>query len=135
MSEQTAMSDQYERAIARLPKWIAVLGLLGTPIAARYGGWPAMGGFLVGALAGYINFRLIERAVNTVARLASTNPSRARRAGGRWMFLQFAVLLAGAVVILRYSGFNIIAALVGFLVCPAAAILEMLYELLRYGHS
>src|SRR6266699_1856719 len=98
------MSDQYERAIARLPKWIAALGLLGTPVAARYG-WPAAGGFLVGAAAAYFNFRLIERAVNTVARLASTHPSRARRAGGLVMFIQFAGLVAGAVVILRYSGF------------------------------
>src|SRR5689334_14332257 len=109
------MSDQYERAIARLPKWIVVLGLAGIPIAAKYGGWPAVGGFTVGAAAAYVNFRLIERAVNRVARLASTNPAKARRAGGRVMFIQFAGLVAGSVVILSYSGFNLIAALGGFL--------------------
>jgi hypothetical protein len=129
------MTDLYERAIARLPKWILVLGLLGTPVAGRYGAWPAAGGFLVGAAAGYFNFRLIERAVNKIARLASTQPVRARRAGGPLMFLQFAALIAGAVVILRYTGFNTVAALCGFLVCPAAVVLEILYELLTYGHS
>jgi hypothetical protein len=51
------------------------------------------------------------------------------------MFIQFAVVVLGAFVILKVSGFNLAAAFFGFLVCPAAAIAEIVYELLTYGHS
>ena len=51
------------------------------------------------------------------------------------MFIRFAFFVLGAFVILRFSGFNIVVALCGFLVCPAAVMLEILYELLTYGHS
>ena len=45
------------------------------------------------------------------------------------------LVVLGAFVILKYSGFNLVAAFFGFLVCPAAAIAELVYELLTYGHS
>ena len=44
-------------------------------------------------------------------------------------------LVLGAFVILRISGFSVLAVLCGFLVCPAAVILEIVYELLKYEHS
>jgi len=51
------------------------------------------------------------------------------------MFAQFAIFAAIAFVILRFTGFNLMAALLGFLVCPAAALVEIVYELFTYGHS
>lgn len=125
-----------DRAIARIPRWIVVLGLLGTGFAGRMGGAPYAGAFLVGAAAAWFNFRLIERAVNRLGRLASAPDAKpAGKGTGVWMFIQFAVLVSGAFVILKYSGFNVAAAFFGFLVCPAAAIAEIVYELLTYGHS
>jgi hypothetical protein len=51
------------------------------------------------------------------------------------MFIQFAVFAIGAFVIIRVSGFNVTVALCGFLVCPAAVMIEIFYELLTYEHS
>jgi hypothetical protein len=52
------------------------------------------------------------------------------------LFLQLALFVLGAFVIIRFSGFNIVVALYGFLVCPAAVMLEAIYYLLlTYGHS
>jgi hypothetical protein len=130
------MALDLDRAIARVPKWIVVLGLLGTGAAAKMGGAPYAGAFFVGAAAAYLNFRLIERFVNTLGRIASDGSAKpTRNSGGYWLFIQFALFVLGAFVILRSSGFNITAAFFGFLVCPAAAVMELVYELLTYGHS
>jgi hypothetical protein len=127
---------ELDRAIARIPRWMAALGLLGGGIAGRIGGASYAGAFLVGAAAAWLNFRLIERTVNRLGRLASaTSAKPAGKGTGAWMFIQFAVLVLGAFVILGYSGFSLAAAVFGFLVCPAAAIAELVYELLTYGHS
>jgi hypothetical protein len=127
---------ELDRAIARIPRWIKVLGVIGAGFAGRIGGAPYAGAFLVGAAAAWLNFRLIERAVNRLGRLAAAPAAKpAGKGTGAWMFIQFAVVVLGAFVILKYSGFNLAAAFFGFLVCPAAAIAELVYELLTYGHS
>ncbi len=61
----------------------------------------------------------------------------AHRAAGVRIFVSVRFLVLGslAFVILRFTGFNLTAALLGFLVCPAAALMEMVYELITYGHS
>ena len=124
-----------DRGLARVPKVIAVLGLVGTGVAGRIGGMPYAGAFLVGAAAAYLNFRLLERFVNRLLGGLVAEPARTPRAPGFRLFLQFALLVLGASVILRLSGFNLVVALVGFLVCPAAVMVEMLYQLFSYGHS
>jgi hypothetical protein len=129
------MEVDFDRAIARLPQWIIALGLLGTGAAGYLRGWAGAGGFLVGAGAAYFNFRIIERAVNRIARLAAADSRKPRARTGVWLLIQFGIFVAGALVILRFSGFNRVAAFWGFLVCPAAALLEILYEFLTYGHS
>ena len=124
----------YDRALARVPRWIVALGLIGTAAAGRMGGLRYAAAFLVGAAAAYVNFQLIERAVNKLGRLAM-NESKPPRASGVRMFIRFAFFILGAFVILRLSGFNFVVALCGFLVCPAAVLAEIFYELLTYGHS
>jgi len=125
----------FDEGIARVPKIIAVLGLLGTGVAAWLGGLAWALAFPVGAGAAYFNFRLIERAVDRLGRLAGTEPSKPRRWSGVWMFIQFAVFVLAAFVILRVSGFNVRVATCGFLVCPAAVMVEICYELITYEHS
>jgi hypothetical protein len=77
---------------------------------------------------------VIERFVNRLGELAmaSGKPPKAR---GIRLFIQFILFVLGAFVILRLSGFNVTAAFCGFLVCPVAVMLEILYELFTYGHS
>lgn len=125
----------YDRALARLPNWMAALGIIGTAAAARYAGLSGAAGFFLGAIAAWLNLRLIERAVDRILRAASASPGRVRAGSGVRIFAQFAVFAAIAFVILRFTGFNLMAALLGFLVCPAAALVEILYELFTYGHS
>lgn len=124
----------YERALARLPNWMLLLAILGAIYEFRSTGTKGAAGFLIGAVAAWLNFRLIERAVNKIVRLASTEqPVRAGRGVG--IYLGFVVFGTLAFVILRVTGFSLNAALLGFLVCPAAAVVEIAYELITYGHS
>jgi hypothetical protein len=129
------VAADYDVAIARVPRWIVILGLFGTGIAGRIGGTPYAGSFFVGSIAAWINYKLIERAVNKLGELAkASGPKRPGLTGVR-MFIRFAFFVLGAFVILRVSGLNIVVALCGLLVCPAAVLVEIFYELLTYGHS
>jgi hypothetical protein len=125
----------YERALARLPNWMLLLGVIGTAFAGRQAGLSGALGFLLGAAAAWLNLKLIERGVNRIVRLATAEPGAVSSGSGIRIFVQFAVFATLAFVILRFTGFNLMAALLGFLVCPAAAILEIVYELFTYGHS
>ena len=122
----------FDRAIGRIPSWMAVITLIGAPIVFRKAGAGAMSGFLLGAAAAWLNLLLIERAVNRIVRLAATQPERVRVKSGVRVFAEFAAFAALAFVILRFTGFSLKAALLGFFVCPAAAIAEILYELFTY---
>jgi ATP synthase I subunit len=125
----------FDRGIARVPLLIAALGLLGSLAAWRIWGVSAAGAFLCGAAAAYFNFRLLERFVNRLGRLAAAEPAKPPKVSGARMFIQLGLCVPGAFVIIRLSGFNVVAALCGFLVCPAAVMVEILYELITYGHS
>jgi hypothetical protein len=128
---------QSEAGIARLPRWMLGLALAGTLAVTGAWGLRAGGGFLLGSLGAWINLRLLIRAVDRIGRLALNGNTKDVRPGqsGVMVFIQLMALVLGAFVILRISGFNKIAVLCGFLVCPAAVILEILYELLKYDHS
>jgi hypothetical protein len=129
------VAADYDVAIARVPRWIVVLGLIGAGIAGRMGGMPWAASFILGAIAAWINYRLIVRVVDKLGELAQVGgPKRTARTTFA-MFIQFAFLVLGAFVILRVSGLNIVVALCGLLVCPAAVMVEIFYELLTYGHS
>jgi hypothetical protein len=122
--------EQFEAGIARLPRWLLALAVVGTIAAAVFRGFNAAGGFLFGSLAAYVNLRLVERAVNRIT--ASAQSGKKRRT---WLFIQFAALVFEAFVIMNFSGFSMAAAFFGFLVCPAAVVLEIVYELVKYDHS
>lgn len=129
------MDLDFDRGIARVPPLIVALGLIGSVSGWRVFGIAWAGAFLVGAAAAYLNFRLLEAFVNRLGRLAVATPAKPPKVSGVRLFIQFALCVMGAFVILRLSGFNVAAALWGFLVCPAAVMLEIVYELITYGHS
>ena len=110
---------------------MVLLGIVGTGIAARYAGMSGVAGFLIGVVAAGLNLKLIERGVNRIV------PEKVRTGTGSGIriFVQFAIFATLAFVILRFTGFNLAAALAGFLVCPAAVLMEIVYELITYGHS
>jgi len=124
-----------DKGIARIPPLIAVLGLIGSGVTWNIGGLLYAVSFFAGAAAAYFNFRLLERFVNRLGRMVAAEPANPPKAAGIKLFLEFALFVLGAFVIIRLSGFNVVVALCGFLVCPAAVMLEILYELFTYGHS
>jgi hypothetical protein len=128
---------QSEAAIARLPHWMLGLAAVGTLAVTVVWGLGFGGGFLLGSLGAWVNLRLLIRAVDRIGRLTVNGNAKDVRPGQRAVavFIQLMALVLGAFVILRFSGFNKVAALCGFFVCPAAVILEILYELLKYDHS
>ena len=128
-----AEDARIERALARLPRWILLLSLAGVILAGVFLGLAVAGGFLAGSIAAYFNLWLVERAVNRIT--GTTAVRKPGQRAGIWLYIQFAALVSGVVVILRYSGFSMVAALCGFFVCPAAVLLEIVYELVAYEHS
>ena len=128
---------ELDAGIARLPRWILGLAAVGTLGVTGFLGIRTGGGFLLGAIGAWINLRLLVRAVDRIGRLATAGNAKdvRPRRSGFWVFIQLMALVLGAFVILRISGFSVLAVLCGFLVCPAAVILEIVYELLKYEHS
>src|SRR5579863_9291632 len=130
------MAADLNQAVVRVPLLIGVLGLIGSGVAWRLGGISDAIAFLVGAAGAYVNFRLIERFVKHLVQAVAAGPRKLPRRAGFRLYLQLALFVGGAFVILRFSGVNIMVALYGFLVCPAAVMLEAIYYLfLTYGHS
>lgn len=129
----------YDAAIRRVPRWIVILGLIGTGWAGRMGGWSWAGSFLVGAAAAWFNFRLIEKFVNRLGELAIQGAEQGQPKAGRprafLIFIRFVIFVLGAFVILKFSGLHVLSALCGLLVCPAAVLAEIFYELITYGYS
>jgi hypothetical protein len=124
------LQQDFDRAIARLPKWMLLLAATGTIAASFLSGISAAGGYLMGSLASYLNLRVIERAVNRIARLASGGGEKPGRGIRARVFIQFSGLILASLVILNVSGFNRAAAFCGLFVCPAAVLLEIVYELI-----
>ena len=130
------MQPDLDRALRRVPFLIAVLGLIGSAVAWRYAGFSGAVAFLIGAVAAFFNFRLIERFVARLVATMTENPAKRPKFAGLRLFIQLVIFLTAAFVILRFTGFSIVVAMYGFLVCPAAVMIEAIYYLiLTYGHS
>jgi len=122
----------YEKALTRIPTWMAVIAVPGIILSEKYAGIGGAAGFTLGAAAAWLNLRLIVRAVNRIVRLTAAEPAQVKTKTGIRVFLEFVVFATIAFVILKFTGFNLKAAMLGFLVCPAAAIVEIVYELFTY---
>jgi hypothetical protein len=122
-------------AVERVPRLIALLGVAGAGVAWYFGGIRYATAFLLGAAGAYFNFLLIERFVNGLVRRMVAEPLKRPKVPGLRLYIQLALFVMGAFVIIRFSGFNLVVAFCGFLVCPAAVMLEAIYYLITYGHS
>ncbi len=120
--------ERFERALGRISRMMLALAAAGAIGAAAWRGWSWGAGFAAGALAGWLNYRILKRMVNA---LGSRRPDRtgvAVMAGARYL------LLGGAAyVTLRYSRISLPAALAGLFVPAGAVILEILFELIYAG--
>jgi hypothetical protein len=117
----------YGRALARIQSLILFVGGAGVIVTAIYGGWRWAVGFVLGAVASYVNFRWLKQLVNSLGEAAAGKPPRARVAV--MLGLRYLLLAAGGYVILNFSALSLAAALMGLFVPVAAVVLEILFEL------
>ena len=112
------------RALDRIRKAMFAIAAGGAILAYAWNGWTWVTGFLLGAVASFINFRWMKQMVD---KLGSVRPVRTRVAilAG----LRYLLLGGGAYVILKYSFVSQRAALAGLFVSVAAVIVEILFEL------
>jgi len=111
------------RALTRIRKLIGAFGIGGTLAAFAWRGWPAGGGFALGAMVSWLNFRWLHQIVDALAG-KGVRKRLALIAGLRYL------LLGGmAYAILRFSKISRPAALSGLFVTAAAVIVEIIFEL------
>jgi len=118
----------YGRALARIQFLMWFLGGTGVLVAAFYGGWRWAGGYLLGAIASYANFRWLKQMVSALSGAAA-----AKSPGTRFAVifgLRYLLLGIGGYAILSFSTLSLTAAFVGLFVSVVAVILEILYELM-----
>ena len=117
----------YGRALARMPRWIAVVAAAALPLMWWRGGAQYAASFLTGAIVGYWNYRGVLRVVEQLARTVEET-GKAPRSGMRRLLRLLFIGLA-VFVIIRFTRINLVAAFVGLFVPVAAVVLEILYEL------
>jgi hypothetical protein len=113
-----------ERAVERIWKLTFAIASGGAILAYVWGGWTWSAGFLLGAGASAINFRLLKKVVDALGSARPTSKRVAVLAG-----LRYALLGGGAYAILKYSSISITATLVGLFVSVAAVIVEIVIQL------
>lgn len=120
------MSDEglFERALDRIAKATFAIAVGGVILLTVWRGWTWGAGFALGAVASWVNFRLLKRVVEL---LGSNRPTRKRVAilAG----LRYALLGGGGYAILHYSSVSLTATLLGLFVAVAAVIVEICFEL------
>lgn len=112
-----------ERAVARITKVMFAFAAAGVIAALLWRGLAWGGGFALGSLVSWLNFRWLKQLVYSLG----SDRARTRRAvklGFRYLLLG-----GGAYVILKYSSVSQPAALGGLFVSVAAVIVEILFEL------
>ena len=113
----------------RVPRWIALVALIGVPIAAVAQGLPGVLGFAVGAAGSWWNYDQLQKVVKSLAAAAEqgNSPPPVRIILG--LFARLFLVAAAALVILKYSKTSLLGLLVGLFASCIAIGLELFYEL------
>jgi hypothetical protein len=114
----------YERVVRRIRGLILFFGATGAVVLAGWKGPRIGGGFLIGAAASYLSFWRWQHVVESIG------PGKARRSP--WLLtLRMALIVAAGYVIIKITGVNQAAAVVGLLLPGAAVTCEIIYELIH----
>ena len=108
-----------------------VLSVAGVVIAWYYFGRPGAVGYAVGAAISVLNFRSFEKIVAMTGAVEGSKPPK--RKSAVFLGVRYFVFAGGAYGIIKVFEANFLAALIGFFVCVAAVIIEILYELIYAG--
>jgi hypothetical protein len=113
----------YERVVRRIRGLILILGASGSIALAIWQGPRTGGGFLIGTAASYFSFWRWQHVVD------SMGPGKRR---SPWLLpLRMAVIIGAGYVIIKITGANPAAAVVGLLLPGAAVTCEIIYELIH----
>jgi hypothetical protein len=114
-------------AVRRISRLMAGLAVAGAGGGAILFGWTWGVSFLLGAVASWVSFFAIKKAVFALGPDLPKTPPKARSA--ILVGLRYGLLGLGAYAILKFSTVPINGALCGLFVPAAAATLEILFEL------
>jgi hypothetical protein len=121
----TDSEEFYQRAVARILKFLGLLAFSGTVVCFTWKGWRAAAGFALGAALAWINFLWLKRIADSVG--ASNVKASAPSAfffGSRYLILGVV-----AYVILRFTNISTPATLVGLFVSLGAVLAEIVFEI------
>ncbi len=128
------LDDEYLRhSIARMVRFMAIVSAAGIVVLFAWRGWRWGLGFGLGAAVSWLNFRWLKKLVDSLHDAAVGKKPNQRAAV--ILGLRFLLLGAAGYAILRFSEISLTAALVGLFVSAAAAIVEILYQLINYGSA
>ncbi len=115
----------YDRAIARIRRLIAAIGLVGAAVAGAKSGLRSGSGFALGALLSYLSFHMIQGVAGGIG-LA---PARRTGVYAALFLMRYALLGAAVYVMVKYLEVSPMALLAGLFASAAAVLAEILYEL------
>jgi len=115
----------FDGALVRIGKAAFAIGTGGIIAATVLRGWTWGAGFAIGAVASWLNFRLLKQIVDA---LGQKRPVRKRLVA--MAALRYTLLGGGAYAILHFSSISLTAALIGLFVAAAAVIGEICFELI-----
>jgi len=121
----------FPRAVRRISRLVIAIAAAGVLIGLLWRGVPVAAGFALGALGSLVSFRIFHGIAEGLGPNGAIRAPRKRLAVA--IGLRYLIFGVVAYVIVRYFEVSLIAVLVGLLVSAAAVILEILYELIRYG--
>jgi hypothetical protein len=131
---ETAETKQYALTERRIAHLTLILGGLASVAAAFVYSIRVGAGVLIGAILAWINFRWLERAMDSVTRASTAQEGspEARVPVSSYLGLFARYALIAAVVYVIFSAFRIpvLSMLVGLCALGAAAIMATLFEVL-----
>lgn len=107
------------------------LSVSGGAAAYYYYGRSAAVGYAVGAAISFLNFRSFEKIVAMTGTVEGSEPPK--RKSAVFLGVRYFVFAGAAYGIIKVFEANFLAALIGFFVCVAAVVIEILYELIYAG--
>ncbi|HLI83994.1 MAG TPA: ATP synthase subunit I [Bryobacteraceae bacterium] len=116
----------YERALARIPRFMGLLALAGVLVTLLWKGWRAAAGFAFGSFLSWINFRLLKRIADSIG-AAGSGPSVA---GAVFFGSRYLILGMLAYVILKLTNISLPAALAGLFLPLGAVLAEIVFEII-----
>jgi ATP synthase I chain len=131
--EPTPVDPKVERllggAVGRIRHTMLILGAIAVLIAWPIWGWRIATGVLLGCVVSYVNFRWLERALNSLAERITTASSKVSSTGTVFRFLlRYVFIGIGAYVIFKGSADGLYGFLGGLSLTVAAILCEAAYE-------